>query len=499
MKSTLLGSLLLAGVCAQAQPVMVSDFNRIDSSSSNPCWLTGYYNKLLFFADNGINGNELCTFNDTAIAVVADLNPISAGGPSSSFRKMAQVKNDIYFPGDNGNTGMELFKWTGSGLPVLVAEVRAGASGSDPDEVVAFSDKLYFNANDGINGNELWTYDPATNSAQRLTDLATGTNSSNPHDFVAYKGKLYFVATGSSTGIELYCYDPATNATTLATDINTGIGSSNPQALTVINDKLYLTASTLTYGRELYMFDGKNIVRLTNIDNGANDGAAAVANGQTGIISYKNMILFSGNSGLSGNQFYQYNPANGVASMVFMMNPLGNSDPSNFKEYAGKLFFSADDGVHGNELWAYDGKLQPYMVGDIDSGMNASSPMDMTQYGTHLYFSASTTASGRELYVLLDSAALSVQNVKFNASVKVYPNPATSETHIAIELQRDQAMAILITDITGKEILNIPVKNYTSGEHIIDVPMQQATPGIYIYRIADNSGKMLAGGKIQKQ
>ena len=122
---------------------------------------------------------------------------------------------------------------------------------------------------------------------------------------------------------------------------------------------------------------------------------------------------------------WQFNPANGVASKVYDINPSGNSNPQNFVLYGGKMFFSADDGTHGDEVWSYDGASSPKLVADLDANQG-SFPANFSVVGTNLYFSAYTLDKGTELYQLKDSAALTVQNTRLNAEVKVFPNPTAN-------------------------------------------------------------------------
>jgi len=41
-----------------------------------------------------------------------------------------------------------------------VADIRLGTDGSGPNSLYVWNDKLYFSANDGTNGTELWVYEP---------------------------------------------------------------------------------------------------------------------------------------------------------------------------------------------------------------------------------------------------------------------------------------------------------------------------------------------------
>ncbi|HLO71488.1 MAG TPA: T9SS type A sorting domain-containing protein [Flavipsychrobacter sp.] len=498
MKIRLLSTIMLAGsLMASAQPTIVKNIN--PNGDSNPMWLTGFGNKLVFIADDGVNGSELWAY-DTAASLKYDLNPGSASSAMwTGNRHMAVNGGMVYFPADNGTTGTELYAWGGvdSIAPVLVSDIYPGISSSDISEVYSFGDRVYFNAYSPSFGNELWSYTVTTGYIQRLTDLAAGLTGSFPSNFIAYKDKLYFTANNGTNGYELFAYNPATNSTALVADVFTGIGGSYPQGYTIINNKMYFSAYTPSFGRELYSFDGTNIMRHTNVDNSGGDGVIQVNNGDVQFIALNNKIYFSGDDGSNGPQLYQFNPANGVASKVYDINPSGGSYPQYFTYYAGKIFFSADDGTHGYELWSYDGKGTPMLAADIDMNIG-SAPMNLLRWGTNLYFSAYTQDSGNELYKLSDSAALNIQNTSFNAEVKVFPNPTANVTTIQINSKADLQLGYVITDITGKIVSRSDVKTYTSGTNNVTIDMTNLATGVYQYRLFDAAGVMMAGGNIQK-
>jgi ELWxxDGT repeat protein len=502
MKNALLTSLMVASsFCSFAQVTMLGDINP-GPSSSYPTWMTGYNNgKVLFFANNGTNGYELFV-NDSNSRLQYDINPAGAdGGVLNQYAKMAVINNVVYMVGNNGASGNELFMWNGNDTvaPTLVSDIYPGSTGSSITEMTAMDGRLYFNAFTSSFGNELWSYNPATAYLQRLTDLYAGATSSNPHNMVAMNGKLYFSANSATTGSELYMYDPVSNTTMLAVDVAAGTPSSDPMGTVMMNNKLYFSATTTTYGRELYSFDGLNLSRLTNVDNSSGDGVTTGAWTQTQLCWYKNKLYFSGTNGATSSQLYCYNPANGVTSLVYAINPAGPSAPKELTIYGGKLFFAADDGTNGAELWSYNGTNIPMMVANIDTiPFTGSQPYSFLRYGTRLYFAAANTISGAELYSILDSAALTVQNLRFDGNVIVFPNPTTGNTTLQVTLKSAQHLTYTLTDITGKVIDRAELV-MTAGEQAINVNLNNASTGIYLYRLTDGNGVMMASGRIEKQ
>ena len=56
----------------------------------------------------------------------------------------------------------------------FVAEIRSGSSGSGPGDFEVFQNALYFSANDGVNGDELWRLD-INGAATLVADISPGT------------------------------------------------------------------------------------------------------------------------------------------------------------------------------------------------------------------------------------------------------------------------------------------------------------------------------------
>lgn len=499
MKKPLLALGLLA-CCnvAFAQHSLVQDIY-IGPNSSAPSWLTEFNGKLIFAADDGTNGRELWMLDSSGTSLVFNINPGANNSiPYGAYKTMAMVDSMLYFPADDGTNGTELYKWDGSGQPGLAAEIRPGNGGSGINELIVMDGKIYFSANDGTSGYELWEYDPATNTAQRLSDIYTGIGSANPSNFTIYDGKLYFTAIAPSTGEELYMYDPATNNTSLAVDIYSGAAYSNPSSLMVINNKLYFNAYSSSNGREIYSFDGKNAVRVTDMNTGSASGVPSSVDGDNMMIMFDGNIYFSGNNGISNYQLFKYNPSNGSASLVYNIHPIGQSNPGSFIEYAWKLYFVATDAAHGRELWSYDGKNAPMMVADIYSGTNSSNPANLMIHDSTLYFTAMDSATGMELYRLYDSA-VTVQNVRFEADVKVYPNPANSVVYLDMNLKNSEKLAIRMADASGRMVYYSEMKQYHAGNNKVAIPMDNLPAGVYFYNIISGDGAGFMAGRVLKQ
>jgi ELWxxDGT repeat protein len=77
-------------------------------------------------------------------------------------------------------------------------------------------------------------------------------SSSNPANFAVFNSTLYFSANDGTNGTELWQSDGTASGTVLAKDINPGSASSSPQGLRASGSTLFFSADDGTHGRQLW-------------------------------------------------------------------------------------------------------------------------------------------------------------------------------------------------------------------------------------------------------
>jgi ELWxxDGT repeat protein len=222
--------------------VLVEDIN--PNGDSNPTNFIEANGKLYFVADDGTNGNRLYVYNGTLVNPVGTiLNPeeievsvinsktyLYLSGEVSGIKKLFFVDtqndgfllisnggiNPRYFTNYNGfvyyvaeaSQGRELYRIDGVNVS-LSQDINPNGS-SNPKDLLVFDNKLYFSADDGFHGVELWSVDENKNVSM-VEDYATGTDSFSPIPLIGFDGKLYIngIKQGT-TERELFTYKETT-------------------------------------------------------------------------------------------------------------------------------------------------------------------------------------------------------------------------------------------------------------------------------------------------
>jgi len=86
----------------------------------------------------------------------------------------------------------------------MVVDVVPGLAASRPASLTAAGSRLYFTADDGEHGTELWESDGTAAGTRLVQDILPGPASSNPEDLTAADGVLYFTANDGEHGRELW-------------------------------------------------------------------------------------------------------------------------------------------------------------------------------------------------------------------------------------------------------------------------------------------------------
>lgn len=371
-------------------------------------------NGALYFAYNdGVNGDELWTSNGT-VAGTGLVKDIRAGVESSTPRSLTGLGSTLYFisnsDGPSGGGTSELWKSDGSSAGTTSAnlnpttfgsDINLNALGSEYDQFASpllWQNKLYYFADDGVNGRELWSSDGSTAGTKILKDInpnpAAGSASSAHSNLTVSNGKLYFFAQdGTSGSDQLWVSDGSAAGTSLVKDLGFSWGGATLKMLD-LNGRLIFQGYDGTNGWELWTSDGTQAGTglLKDINPGPGWGSTWP------LTRIGNQVFFSADDGTRGRELWKTDGTPGGTTLVRNIAAgAAGSDPSDMFDFNGTLYFSANDGVFGRELWKSDGTpAGTRRVKDIQPGGD-SWPANFTAFNGLMFFTASNSF-GHEIW-----------------------------------------------------------------------------------------------------
>ncbi|AUS99581.1 hypothetical protein CLI64_03800 [Nostoc sp. CENA543] len=309
-----------------------------------------------------------------------------------------EVNGVVYVVASDINTGLELLKidpTTGNPVAFTDISLTPTASLAVPSYLMnKGGDTLYFAADDGNTGRELWKIDGLTGNPVLAADINPGIGSSNPYGLTEVNETLYFAANDGTSGYELWKIDQSTGSPVSVTDINPASEFVYFSQLTNINNTLYFS----TDGTKLWRIDNSigNAVRVRDVSSGSEVSLAYGSN-------FKNIngtVYFIGDEATTGRELWKIDQSTGDAILVKDINlGSGSSDISELTEVNGTVYFRANDSVTGLEAWTIDNSTgNAVRFKDIfpEYGFsNISIPQDIN--GT-LYFVATNSTTGREIW-----------------------------------------------------------------------------------------------------
>jgi ELWxxDGT repeat protein len=146
--------------------------------------------------------------------LVADINTTPTIAASSAPSSLVNIGGTLFFAADDGVTGAELWKSTGGPLAPggteMVKNINPASSGSGADNLTNVNGTLFLAANDGTHGFEPWQSLPPydSGSTSLVFDVAQGNggaDASFPSDLTNINGTLLFAANDNgTTGNELW-------------------------------------------------------------------------------------------------------------------------------------------------------------------------------------------------------------------------------------------------------------------------------------------------------
>lgn len=202
--TTAFGSELFIGDGTPSGTQLLKNVNE-GNGDSNPSLLYQTDSLLYFSMDDGINGRELWVSNGTSSGTYL-FQDFNSGPDGSHPEKMFSLGVDLYIILRSAESGRELHKINNNEI-TLVKNINGISTTSGLSNIVQNKDVIYFNADDGIHGEELWVSDGSFEGTMMVEDYTMG-NTPKPFSTVSPvaitdKG-LYLTMDLENLGRELY-------------------------------------------------------------------------------------------------------------------------------------------------------------------------------------------------------------------------------------------------------------------------------------------------------
>jgi uncharacterized repeat protein (TIGR01451 family) len=235
------------------------------SGNSYVANLTASEDKLYFFADDGLHGYELWRSDGTMNGTVLVKDIIPSIQPSVDIfpgTNIVIINDTIFFVAQDGYHGYELWKSDGTANGTfMVKDIFLGSNGSLPVSLTNYDGELFFSADDGVHGRELWKSDGSTFGTTLVIDSRPGSQGKRSLCYTCelgpvHRGYLYFEV-NSDTALQLWRTDGTTAGTTLVMDLapeTSSFGATVSSQLNM-NNLLYINRY-LSDHLELWISDG---------------------------------------------------------------------------------------------------------------------------------------------------------------------------------------------------------------------------------------------------
>lgn len=285
--------------------------------------------------------------------------------------------------------------------PYLVKDINpyfdapAFPSGGGIGQLTVVNQTLFFVANDGDNGYEIWKSNATEAGTVLVTELLLGPEpvySFEGPNFLTDSGNLLFFNFNDPTaGFELFSSDGSASGTGMVIDINP-TGDSSPRFLMDFNGVLLFSARDENGESGLWRSDGTvpGTFRLRS---------DMFYTGHMGILN--DIAYFMGRDVDRGQELWR---TDGTEQGTYLVRNVTDLDaggsPYAFTPMGNEMFYAGSsydllDNYNGVELWKTDGTSSgTVMVKDISPGFGNSLPEDKAALDGLLYFSASDTLNG---------------------------------------------------------------------------------------------------------
>ena len=325
-------------------------------------------------------GQELYKTDGTTVSLVKNIYPNS--NKDSYPNNFASLNGIVYFSADNGSNGFELWKSDGTDAGTeMVKDINpgSGSSFSTSTPITVFNNEMFF-----LYSNKLWKSDGTDAGTVEVKNLEAYVKG-----IFVFNSKMY-IFNGSNS---FWISDGTTSGTTkIEVDVQEFFHNNE---YGIVGNELFFQARNAC-GYEIWKTDGTAVgtkmvkdIHPEFDDNNIED-----------IIGLNGKAIFTASDGnWLGKELWISDGTENGTTVLKDINKEGNrsSNLENHFQFGDKILFSADNGENGKELWMIDSGVAT-LLKDINPGPRYSNPSNFILFNGVVYFSASTKEKGKEIW-----------------------------------------------------------------------------------------------------
>ncbi len=359
--------LLLAAILpAQGQPRLAADFNTapFDQTVSGTCAAATLGGSIFCLTREAIGVGILSLWRiDPTTAIATRVMEWTSHPYSTDPVELVTHRAGLMFVVETAAHGREL--WTSDGTPVgtiLLRDIIPGVASSAPAHLAVSPvspNPIYFSADDGVHGRELWVTDGTTAGTSLAADVWSGANPGMGPDSEVVVGQLgsgasivLFQGANSRSGVELF--ELTTTGPVQRTDIGGTSASSRPRDFAWGGGVLMFTADS-GIGTEPFVYRPGALTPLTPIDV----RAGALSSNPAATIALvrsrtETDFYFSATDGTNGVELWRYRLATAQLSRLDFVAGSGSSNPTP-RAFGTNLLVEVRPSATQASLWFSDG------------------------------------------------------------------------------------------------------------------------------------------------
>ena len=333
-------------------------------------------------------------------SLLKDINQGGGNGIEASYAGKLVTQGRMYFAADDGIHGAELWVTNGTASGTrIIKDINPGQAGSFPKFFFDLGTTIVFAADDGVHGIEWWRTDGTEAGTLLVKDIYSGNSLSIFGDSFKENETEQLDSIVIFNGGGKLWRTNGTEEGTYEVKALYGNYSSNPQAFVRFNDKVYFFARN------------GDLVFAVMVTDGTEAGTHAVDedsyNQTYGLSPLDDGLYYLGKTAATGSQGLEPWFTDGTPEGTWKIkdiNPDGGSlnygGPQAFQRTNDWVLFTANDGTHGHALWRTDATaLGTTMIKDFHPSTHSDyAPRYLHTFDDVVFFSVDDGVHGNEIW-----------------------------------------------------------------------------------------------------